>query len=187
MWGVIDKHIDSFLVVAQNTIVIALIAAIIAFTISAFDGLITAYRKAKANGRKVTFRVWAREFFVSVLFTFFIGLIGGLTGQLGGGSRQAVVGAMVPATFTLFGGYLAYYLGVKKDRSGNIAVNTLAFLLTFFIVYNLAAVWRQSNENWDFCRELYSNPDFETKDQMTYRQEAWGTYCGAVFARWTSE
>lgn len=117
-------------------------------------------------------------------FVLMIGFVGGLAGQLGGSSRSGVVGDLLPALVTLLGGFVAYYLGAKRDRSGKVLVNTLAFLLCFFPAYNVASVWRQSNENWDFCRGIFSNPAFDQAGRAD-RNYYWSTYCTGVFKQWT--
>lgn len=118
-------------------------------------------------------------------FIFLVALVGGLSGHLGGSSRDSVVGSVLPALFSLFGGYIAYYLGAKKDQSGKIAVNTLAFLLSFFFLYSISATWRQSNEALAFCRGVYSNPDYATAEQRTDRDTVWGVYCVSAMGGFT--
>jgi len=113
----------------------------------------------------------------AVPFLFLLALVGSLTGQLGGESRTGVVGEIVPPLITVFGGFLAYFLGTRKDSGGKVAVNTLAFLLGFFALYNLAAVWRQEDENFTFCRDLFSDPAFASLDQRKDRQLYWYNYC----------
>lgn len=115
-------------------------------------------------------------------FVFLLAIVGGLTGQLSGASRESIAGSILPALFAAFGGYIAYFLGAKKDRSGKIAVNTLAFLLAFFVLYNVAATWRQSNEAFDFCKGVFSDPAFSTEELRADRNEIWNTYCGSAFA-----
>lgn len=118
-------------------------------------------------------------------FVLMIGLVGGLAGQLGGSSRTGVVGDLLPALVTLLGGFVAYYLGAKRDRSGKVLVNTLAFLLCFFPAYNVASVWRQSNENWEFCRGIFSNPAYDQAGRAD-RNYYWSTFCDGVFKQWTA-
>ena len=118
-------------------------------------------------------------------FIFLVALVGGLCGHLGGSSRDSVVGALLPALFSLFGGYIAYYLGAKKDQSGKIAVNTLAFLLSFFFLYSVSATWRQANEALDFCRGVYSNPNYASVEQRTDRDTVWAVYCNSAMGRFT--
>lgn len=115
----------------------------------------------------------------------FLGLLGGLAGHLGGGSRESVVGELVPALFTLLGAYLAYYLGEKKDSNGRILVNSASFAICFFTIYNVSATWRQSNEHFNFCRQVYSNPDFATVEQRKDRDGSWEEFCQATFNMWT--
>ena len=116
---------------------------------------------------------------------FAMGLVGGLAGHLGGGSRESVVGELVPAVFTLFGGYLAYYLGEKKDVRGTVVINSISFVFCFFSMYTVAATWRQSNENWHFCRDLYSNHEFATPEKQKDRDANWEKFCQPVFNEWT--
>ena len=127
-----------------------------------------------------------REKYKSIFANVFLmGMVGGLAGQLGGSSREGVVGELIPAIFTLFGGYLAYYLGEKRDANGKIALNTVSFMLCFFTIYNISAIWRQSNENWQFCRELYANPSFSNAEQRGDRDSKWNNFCQPVFKQWT--
>lgn len=118
-------------------------------------------------------------------FVFLLALVGGLTGQLGGGSREGVVGELLPAVMGLFGPLIAFYLGSKRDKSGQVSVNTLAFLLSFFVMYNVASVWRQDNENWAFCRDLFSNADFDNELEMKTREVYWLGYCKTISKGWT--
>lgn len=113
-------------------------------------------------------------------YVFLLALIGGLTGQLGGGSREGVVGELLPAVMALFGPFIAYFLGSKRDQAGKISVNALAFLLSFFVMYNVAAVWRQDNENFEFCQKVFSDPDIDGPAEMEAREVYWMDYCKTV-------
>jgi hypothetical protein len=142
--------------------------------------------RALRRGREASFPgAWLTGFCACLPFVALTGLIGAFTGQLGGSSRDSVVGDLVPAVFTLFGGYMIYYMGQKQDQGGRITLSSLSFLLCFFSMYNVASVVRQSNENWQFCRELFSNPDFNTVELRVDRHESWGLFCQSVFDQWT--
>lgn len=157
--------------------------------IAAFTGIIVTLIYGVLRGAD---RTKERRSYWSVVrgalpFIFLVALVGGLCGHLGGSSRDSVVGALLPALFSLFGGYIAYYLGAKKDQSGKIAVNTLAFLLSFFFLYSVSATWRQANEALDFCRGVYSNPDYATTEQRKDRDVIWTVYCNSAMGRFTKQ
>lgn len=116
---------------------------------------------------------------------FLVGLIGGLAGHLGGASREGAVGDILPAILALVGGYSAYLLGEKRAGSVEFYNNGFCFLVAFFLLFNLSAVLRQSNESFDFCKAVYSNGDLASGEAKVTRDETWGTYCKAVFAEWT--
>jgi hypothetical protein len=165
------------------TFVLAVVAVAFLIGIVVAVGYVFLRRTDRARKAKS-----ARATFLEALpYVFLLALVGGLTGQLGGGSREGVVGELVPAVMTLFGGFIAYFLGSKRDPSGKISVNTLAFLLGFFVMYNISAVWRQDNENWTFCRDLFANPEFSSEEQRQDRELYWHAYCGSVFEMWMTQ
>ena len=174
-------HLESILVAAQFLALVVVIAAGTAVLVALVYGVVRGVLPDKTQKRYLAVVGDA------VPFLFMLALVGGLCGQLGGGSREGVVGALLPALFTLFGGFMAYYLGAKRDRSGKVAVNTLAFVLSFFVVYNVSAIWRQDLEAWDFCRELYSNPDIDQPDERHDRETFWFDYCSPVFQAHTRQ
>ncbi|RYE07768.1 MAG: hypothetical protein EOP22_16355 [Hyphomicrobiales bacterium] len=145
------------------------------------------YGVARINDRRRPAVTYRRAVLDALPYVLAVTLIGGLCGQLGGGSREGVVGNLLPAVLGIFGGFTAYYLGAKRDRSGKVAVNTLAFLIGFFALYNVSAVWRQSNENWAFCRDLYSSNGFETQAERDEVKGYWKDYCAAVFKTATQQ
>jgi hypothetical protein len=159
------------------------IAALISIGVGLLIALVYSVVR-RGDQRRAKLAYWT-IFFGAAPYVVLVALIGGLCGQLGGSSRDGVVGQLLPAVFVALGGFTAYYLGAKRDRGGKVAVNTLAFLLCFFALYNVSAVWRQSAEAWDFCRNLYSSPDFENADERNDRNLVWGGYCKTVFATWT--
>ena len=110
-----------------------------------------------------------------------LSLIGGMSGQLGGGSRESVVGELVPAVFTLLGGYGAYLLGEKEVKRPFLVPNGLSFVFAFFLLYNMAAVWRQESEIKDFCLNLFSDPKFNSATLMSYRHGTFAEYCTMLF------
>lgn len=121
--------------------------------------------------------IWFRLFFPALI----LALIGGMAGQLGGGSHISAVGDLIPAVFTLAGGYGAYLLGNEKIKSPFVVPNGLSFIFAFFILYNLAAVWRQEGELEQFCLAVFSNPDFDNAMLISYRHGTFGVYCEPIF------
>lgn len=107
-----------------------------------------------------------------------LAFLGGLAGSIAGGSREGVVGDVVPAVLTLLGAYAAYILREKESTSPYLLVNGFSFLLGFFLLYVMAAIWRQESENKDFCREVFSNADFAAPDRRADRDALWREYCG---------
>lgn len=174
-------HLESVLIAAQFLALVFAIAAATGIVVALIYGLVRAIEPGKQPKKYLT--VVGEAF----PFVFMLAVVGGLCGQLGGGSREGVVGELLPALFTLFGGFMAYYLGAKRDRSGKVAVNTLAFVLSFFVLYNVSAIWRQDNEAWDFCRGLYSNADIDQKDERHDRETFWFDYCSPVFKAHTRQ
>lgn len=116
---------------------------------------------------------WWRLFFPALALS----LIGGMSGQLGGGSREGVVGELIPALFVLIGGYGAYLLGEKKIERPLMVPNGLSFVFAFFLLYNMAAVWRQEAEIKEFCLTVFSDPNFDTRTLIDYRSVKFGEYC----------
>jgi hypothetical protein len=160
-------------------LLVALVAVGVAAAITATYGVI------RSADRLRTKRTYLQIVLEAFPYIAIIALIGGLSGQVAGSSRVGVVGQVLPALFTAFGGFTAYYVGIKRDRGGKVAVNSVAFLLTFFVMYNVSAIWRQDPEAWEFCRDLYSNAAFDKEDRED-RDKHWGRYCGDVAQRWTS-
>jgi hypothetical protein len=120
-----------------------------------------------------------------VLSCVALGFLGGLTGQLGGSSREGVVGDVVPAILTLVGAYAAYILGEKRSRSPYLLMNGFSFVLAFFIMYNMSSIWRQDSEAFEFCRGVFSDPDYAAPDRRGDRDQTWAAFCQPVFNRWT--
>lgn len=171
-------HLDGVIVALQFLGAALGISAIVAIFVSLGYGVL----RSSGGGRPKTYSTTVRE---ALPFVFLLALVGGLTGQLGGGSREGVVGELLPAVMALFGPFIAFYLGSKRDKSGKISVNSLAFLLSFFAMYNVAAVWRQDNENWTFCRDLFANADFDSSEELQARETYWLAYCKSVAKEWT--
>ena len=128
----------------------------------------------------------AKQFVRVFSYVFTVALIGGLAGQLGGSSREGAVGDILPAVFTGLGGFIVYYFGEKKPNQKVFYVNSIAFLVCFFLVYNISAIWRQSNEALDFCKEIYSDAAFAGAGNRGQRDKFWGAYCGDIFQKWTN-
>lgn len=171
-----EFHIAGIWVALQFVAATAGLAAIVALPVALGYGALRRTNKAKP----------ARRYWLvvaeSVPFIFLLALVGGLTGQLGGGSKSSVVGEILPALMALFGPFLAYFLGSKRDPSGKVSVNALAFLLAFFVMFNVSAVWRQPAEHWAFCRDLFANADFDSELELRVREEFWWTrLCASVF------
>ena len=87
----------------------------------------------------------------------------------------------MPAVFALLGGYSAYLLGEKEAKRPLLVPNGLSFIFAFFLLYNMAAVWRQESENKDFCLSLFSNPDFDNATLISYRHSTFIEYCKMLF------
>lgn len=172
-------EIASILSAAKYVGLVVLMAALTAVVVTLVYGLLR-----QRDRTKTTKAYWAIVF-DALPYVFLIALVGGLCGQLGGSSRTSVVGELLPALFTLFGAYIAYYMGLQKDESGKIAVNTLAFLLSFFFLYNVSATWRQANEAAEFCRRVYSNPAYASTEQKADRDRLWSVYCVSAMGEFT--
>ncbi|MBR9765788.1 MAG: hypothetical protein GYB53_20285 [Rhodobacteraceae bacterium] len=125
------------------------------------------------KGWRAEARLWLRLFLAASV----LALIGGMAGQLGGSARETVTGDLVPAVFSLAGGYGAYLLGEKKAASYFTVANGLSFVFAFFLLYNLASVWRQENERTDFCLTLFADPDFDSVTLLKYREAMFTRYC----------
>ena len=172
-------QLESIWVATKTLALVVAIAAVTAIIVALIYGVV---RGAQQNKAPKTYGAAVSD---ALPFVFILAVVGALCGQLGGGSREGVLGELLPALFTLFGGFMAYYLGSKRDQSGKVAVNSLAFLMSFFVLYNVSAVWRQDNEAWTFCRDLYSNADIDQKDERQDRERFWLGYCKPVFAAHT--
>jgi len=164
-----------------NTLVflslVAVVSGVVAFFVSTFFHHFY-FKRQYLDGSGVDVRYsWLRLFLPALV----LALIGGMSGQLGGGSRDSAVGDLVPAFFTLAGGYGAYLLGQEKVKSPFIIPNGLSFVFAFFVLYNFAAVWRQEFELEQFCLQVFSNPDFDSAMLMSYRQGTFGAYCEPIF------
>lgn len=169
-------HIEGTLVALQFLAAAIGVSAVTALLVAMGYGMLRKFNRAGAA--KPYWQVVA----AALPYVFLLAVVGGLAGQLGGGSRSPVVGQLVPAIMALFGPFLAYFLGTKRDPTGKVSANALAFLLAFFVMYNVAAVWRQDNENWLFCRDLFANPDFDDEIELQTRTAFWWEpYCETVF------
>jgi hypothetical protein len=156
---------------------VAVVSAIVALVVSTvFHQFYFKRLYAKPESSDVSYS-WLRILVPALV----LALIGGMSGQLGGGSRDSVVGDLIPAFFTLAGGYGAYLLGNEKVKSPFLVPNGLSFVFAFFILYNLAAVWRQETELERFCLELFANPDFDNAMLMGYRSGTFAEYCKPIF------
>jgi uncharacterized membrane protein len=170
--------------VAYKTLLIDLMVTSIT---AVFIVTVFALTKAISDKSKVSrWHTFGSSFTSNVIKIAVFGLIGAFSGQLGGASRDGVVGDVLPAVFTLFGAYLVYYFGSKPDTNSRIALTSLSFLICFFSTYNIASVMRQKNENWTFCRSVYSDPRYNTEDLWKQLNEVWGDYCQSVFYEWTN-
>jgi hypothetical protein len=144
-----------------------------------------AEKDQNAEGKPATNTSWV-EFLRTFAYVLVVGFIGGLAGHLGGSSRVGVVGELVPALFTLLGGFSAYYFGTKANADGKLLANSAAFLLCFFASYNVASVWRQSTENWEFCKAVYSNAAYDEAGRAD-RDYWFNTFCTEVFKQSTEQ
>ncbi len=156
---------------------VAMASAVVAVTVSTIFHQFYFKRLSQNSAALDTGSSWLRLFVPALV----LALIGGMSGQLGGGSRDSVVGDLVPAFFTLAGGYGAYILGNEKIESPFLIPNGLSFIFAFFILYNLAAVWRQEFELEQFCLALFSDPDFDNAMLMGYRSGTFTEYCSPIF------
>jgi hypothetical protein len=174
-------NLDGVRVAGEVLLLVALLALGVAVATTLVYGVIRHADRARAK------RSYLQIVLEAFPFIAIIALVGALSGQVAGGSREGVVGQVLPALFAAFGGFTAYYVGIKRDRGGKVAVNSVAFLLGFFVMYNVSAVWRQDPEAWAFCRELYASSDFESPAERVDRNAVWSVYCGDVFKRWSKQ
>jgi len=162
-------------------VVCALLAAIVCLSVEA---------KVLHSDKEIAFRnrakIWVDQAFRGFGLCFGVGLFGGLAGDLGGGSRVGVAGDLVPAMFVLIGGYTAYLFREKAPTSVYLFKNLFAFIICFFVLYNASATLRQDAEAFEFCKKVYSDPDF-AKDifLVDQRNSTWKSYCLPVIQRWT--
>lgn len=175
-------ELEAIFTASARLVTIAILSMLVSAMIAGIYSAVSSNRFKKPENRRRAY--WLR--FVHALSSItLLAFIGALSGQLGGSSRDSVVGDLLPAVFTLLGGYLGYLIEQKKDRRAKIAVNAFGFLFCFFFAYNVSATWRQSNENWEFCKSVYANPDFESDAQRQDRDHRFGAFCGTVFSEWT--
>lgn len=167
-------HLAAIVTVAQFLGAVLCVTLIVAAAVAlGYGGL----RKTKPGG---TSKSYLESVAGAYPYIFILTLVGALTGQLTGGSRTGVVGEVLPALLGLLGPFLAYFLGTKRDAGGKVSVNALAFLLGFFIMANLAAVWRQDTENRAFCQTLFSDTSVDSPFKETMRRKYWADHCYAV-------
>ena len=89
-------------------------------------------------------------------------LLGCMTGYAGGNSRTGVVGDIIPAVLTFFGGLVVYLFGVKSKMSLLTPFLVSAFVVSLFIGYGMGAKKRQLFEikeaRREVCIEVFSDP-----------------------------
>ena len=89
-------------------------------------------------------------------------LLGCMTGYAGGNSRTSVVGDVIPAVLTFFGGLVVYLFGVKSKMSPLTPFLVSAFVVSLFIGYGMGAKKRQLFEireaRKEVCIEVFSDP-----------------------------
>lgn len=82
-----------------------------------------------------------RDFVLIVLAFSMLGLV---AGYLTGFSRQAAVGAVLPAVLSLMGGLAVYLLGKDKSIRAIVAISVLAFSVSLVIGTGWGAIMRDS-------------------------------------------
>lgn len=166
-----------FLLVSVICLVLSFMVSSLSIAASEFFGV--DFFRLSYTPIEIFIRVWA--------ITLSVALIGGFSGYLGGSSRSSAVGDILPAVLTVLGGYIAYIMGESRENSPRVAIYGFTFVLAFFLLYITASVWRQDNEAFEFCKSVYSDPDFAASAVVEQRDDAWSVYCNAVFARWTTQ
>lgn len=90
-------------------------------------------------------------------------LLGCMTGYAGGNSRVGVVGDIIPAVLTFFGGLVVYIFGVKSKMSVLTPFLVSAFVIALFIGYGMGAKKRHLFEireaRKQVCIEVFSDPE----------------------------
>lgn len=170
-----DIHIKGAVVALQFLAAVVVLSAAVAVFVAIGYGVIR--RLAPGKERKPYWSTVLRAY----PYVFILALVGGLTGQLTGGSRVPVAGEVLTAILGLLGPFIAYFLGTKRDPSGKISINALAFVLGFFVTINVAAVWRQDSEHRELCFKVYSDSSFDTADKLYVRDATWKEFCSTVF------
>lgn len=88
-------------------------------------------------------------------------LLGCMTGYAGGNSRTGVVGDIIPAVLTFFGGLVVYLFGIKSKMSPLTPFLVSAFVVSLFIGYGMGAKKRQLYEireaRKEVCIEVFSD------------------------------
>lgn len=91
-----------------------------------------------------------------------LGMIGGLTGYLGGASREAAVGDILPAVLSFFAGLSIFFFGNEKAKKTLTAMAMFSFGVSLFLGFAYGADVRSAEEyNADFrkaCISLILNP-----------------------------
>lgn len=88
-------------------------------------------------------------------------LLGCMTGYAGGNSRTGVVGDIIPAVLTFFGGLVVYLFGIKSKMSPLTPFLVSAFVVSLFIGYGMGAKKRHLFEmreaRKEICIEVFSD------------------------------
>lgn len=108
---------EAFITVAVVTMVGLLVAAVVFLPIAAF-GLVPRDERAK------------------VLLTLLsLSILGVVAGELGGGSRAAAVGDIIPSVLGVVGGLAVYLFGIDRTKGTIASIAMLAFAFGLFWGY----------------------------------------------------
>ncbi|MEZ9723256.1 hypothetical protein AB4354_22115 [Vibrio splendidus] len=113
-----------------------------------------------------------------------VSVIGACAGFSGGMSRVGVVGAIIPAMFTLLGGFSIYLFGVDTTKGVLSSITSACFALSLFVAYATGSQLRNiGDETRDlrrYCANAYSDPKLlANKESLTVFEEKMGDWCNA--------
>lgn len=111
-----------------------------------------------------------------------IGACGGLSGGL---SRVGVVGAIIPAMFTLLGGLAVYLFGVDNSKGAITSVTSACFAIALFASYATGSQLRNTGDELrdlrSHCVAVYTNDKIlSNADSLKLVNEKLGKWCGAA-------
>jgi hypothetical protein len=96
-------------------------------------------------------------------------LLGACAGFTGGLSRQAAVGAIVPALFGLLGGLVLYLFGVDRSRGAIASLLAGCLSVSLFLSYSVSAQIRNYDDELrdlrDHCISAYTDSDILSNSQ----------------------